>query len=268
MRGVFRRGPFPAARGKLGKWERGSRRTIGWSRGAGKCSEAAAPRSSADGGGLLRRGGASAAMGGGGWAWGLRWGEVKPFPRLFWAGRGRNDELDGKMRTTAMLCRGGGVPEALGGGERVEELRHGERKLAAGSTRAETRQRWGLRGEPELRGSNGGGHGRGSGRARLGLLGPERKGGEGGWERMLRELKGEERAEGAGEMEKWRTARLGASTVLGVRAGRWRRVAKSRSFGEEPGAQCVADQWTGRCPRRSPAANGVVTARHRDGRWS
>ena len=43
-----------------------------------------------------------------------------------------------------------------------------------------------------------GGHGRGSGRARLGLLGPEREGGEGGRERVLREPKGAERAEGAG----------------------------------------------------------------------
>ena len=50
-----------------------------------------------------------------GWAWELRWGEVKPFPRLFWAGRGRNDELDGELRTAAMLCRGGGVPEGWGG---------------------------------------------------------------------------------------------------------------------------------------------------------
>ena len=129
-------------------------------------------------------------------------GEVgRRFPRLFWAGRGRNDELDGELRTAAMLCRGGGVPEALGGSERVEELRHGERKLAAGSTRAETCQRWGLRGEPELRGSNGGGHGRGSGRARLGLIGTEREGGEGGRKHVLREPHGAERAEGAGS---WR----------------------------------------------------------------
>ena len=44
---------------------------------------------------------------------------------------------------------------------------------------------------------------------------------------MLREPKGKERGEGAGEMEKGRTARLGASSVLGVRAGRRRRVARS-----------------------------------------
>ena len=81
---------------------------------------------------------------------------------------------------------------------------------------------------------------------------------------MLRKLKGEERAEGAGEMEKWRTARLGASTVLGVRAGRWRRVERSRSVGEELGARRVADQWTGCRPQRSPATNGVVTARNRE----
>ena len=70
---------------------------------------------------------------------------------------------------------------------------------------------------------------------------------EGSRERALRELKGEERAEGAG---RWRRGtrhgsarrRGGASAaVLGVRAGRWRRVAKSRSIGEEPGARRVAD---------------------------
>jgi hypothetical protein len=81
---------------------------------------------------------------------------------------------------------------------------------------------------------------------------------------MLRELKGEKRAEGAGEMEKWHTARLGASTVLGVRAGRRRRVARSRSIGEEPGARRVADQWMGCRPRCSLAANGVVTTRNRE----
>ena len=46
---------------------------------------------------------------------GAPWGEVKPLPRLFWAGRGRKDELDGELRTAAMLCRGGGVPEGWGG---------------------------------------------------------------------------------------------------------------------------------------------------------
>ena len=84
---------------------------------------------------------------------------------------------------------------------------------------------------------------------------------------MLRELKREEKAEGAGEMEKRRTARLGASTVLVVRAGRRRHVARSRSVGEEPVARRVADQWTGRRPQRSPAANGVVAARNREERW-
>ena len=87
-----------------------------------------------------------------------------------------------QMVAAAAADSGGAAPVALGGGERVEELRHGERKLAAVSTRAERCRRWGLRGEPELRSSNGGDHDRGSGRARLGLLGPERVGGEGGRE--------------------------------------------------------------------------------------
>ena len=71
--------------------------------------------------GLAGGDGAPTAMGGGGWAWELRWGEVKPFPKLFWAGRGRNDELDGELRTAAMLCHGSDVPESLGGGERAWE---------------------------------------------------------------------------------------------------------------------------------------------------
>ena len=82
---------------------------------------------------------------------------------------------------------------------------------------------------------------------------------------MPREPKGKEKAEGAGEIEKRRTARLGTSTVLVVRAGRRRHVARSRSVGEEPGARRVADQWTGRRPRRSPATNGVVTVKNREG---
>ena len=90
--------------------------------------------------------------------------------------------------------------------------------------------------------------------------------GEGGRERVLCEPKGKEKAEGAGEMEKRRTARLGASTVLVVSAGRRRHVARSRSAGEEPGARRVADQWTRRRPRCSPAANGIVTARNREER--
>jgi len=154
--------------------------------------------------------------------------------------------------------RGGGgqrrrTAAALGGGERVGELRHDERKLAAGSTRAERCRRWGLRGEPELCGSNGGGHGRGSGRARLGLLGPEREGGEGCRERVLREPKGKERSDSAVKMEKGRTARRVVAValraaVLGMRAGKRRRVARSRSVernwgwggGFGRGARCMA----------------------------
>ena len=161
--------------------------------------------------------------------------------------------------------RGGAL--ARGGGDGWAQKLHGDEGVPfPGSARGVDGRRWGLRGEPELRGSNGGGHGCASGRTRLGLLEPEREGGEGGRERVLRELKGEKRAESVGEMEKWRTARLGASTVLVVRAGRRRRVARSRSVGEEPGARRVADQWTGRRPRRSPAANGAVTARNREER--
>ena len=82
---------------------------------------------------LCRGGGVPATMDGGGWAWELHWGEVKPFPRLFCAGRGRNDELDGKLRTAAMLCRGGGVPAREQGHGGVGEHRWRAWKLLGGS---------------------------------------------------------------------------------------------------------------------------------------
>ena len=78
---------------RLGEMERSSSRTCRgplWGLG---CSELAAPRRAADGGSLLRRSGALAAMGGGGWAWELRWGEVKPFPRSVGAEGGRRRGL-------------------------------------------------------------------------------------------------------------------------------------------------------------------------------
>ena len=64
--------------------------------------------------------------------------------------------------------------------------------------------------------------------------------GEGGRKCALRELKGKEKGEGAGEMEKGRTAQRVVAValraaVLGVRAGKRCRVARSRSVGEEPG---------------------------------
>ena len=115
-----------------------------------------------------------------------RGGHALPLGGLDW-GCGRPEGARRRaVLEAAVADSGGAAPAALGGGERVGELRHGERKLAAGSTRAERRRRWGLRGEPELCGSNGGGHGRGSGRARLGLLGPEREGGDRGGKALPR----------------------------------------------------------------------------------
>ena len=78
--------------------------------------------------------------------------------------------------------------------------------------------------------------------------------GEGGQEHLLREPKGDERGEGASELGKWRTARRGRgvavafrAAILGVRAGRRRRVARSRSVGEDPGAGRRV--WSGRAAR-------------------
>ena len=45
--------------------------------------------------GLAGGDGAPAAMGGGGWAWELRWGEVKPFPWSVGAEGGRRRGLHG-----------------------------------------------------------------------------------------------------------------------------------------------------------------------------
>ena len=98
--------------------------------------------------------------------------------------------------------------------------------------------------------------------------------GEGGRERVLREPKGKERSEGTGKMEKGRTARRVVAValraaVLGVRAGKRRRVARSRSVGEEPGARRVADQWTGCNPRHSPwrTASSRRETERREERW-
>ena len=62
----FRRACSPAAREMWGKRERASRRTYGWSRGSGKCSEAAVRRSRAAGGGGAPRRWRSGGLGGGG----------------------------------------------------------------------------------------------------------------------------------------------------------------------------------------------------------
>ena len=78
---------------------------------------------------------------------------------------------------------------------------------------------------------------------------------------MLREPKGKERSEGAVEMEKGRTARRVVAValraaVLGVRAGKRHRVARSRSVGEDRG-------WGGGFGRgawRMASDAGVVTA--------
>ena len=67
-----------------------------------------------------------------GWAWELRWGEVKPFPRSIGAVGGWRWELDGGLGAGAALLRGGGVlvEEARRG--RVQELQSGNGELAGG----------------------------------------------------------------------------------------------------------------------------------------
>ena len=86
---------------------------------------------------------------------------------------------------------------------------------------------------------------------------------------MMREHKGKERAEGTVEMEKGRTARLNVSSFLSVRAGRRRRVARSRDFGEEPGARGGGfgrEGW--RVAGGETATDGEATVlRHGRRRW-
>jgi hypothetical protein len=116
-------------------------------------------------------------------------------------------------------------------------------KLARGSVLVEEGRRRGLHGGL----GGGGGHGsRRSSGAHRGEPDSARRweeSGEGGREHLLREPKGKERGKGASELGNWRTTRrvLGVAmtfraAVLGVRAGRRRRVARSRSVGEDPGA--------------------------------
>ena len=80
-------------------------------------------------------GGIPATMGRGGWAWELRWGEMKPFPRSIRAGEGRRWELSGE-------AVGGGNHGSqrlfwagLRSGETAWELQRGEVKVEVGSNR-------------------------------------------------------------------------------------------------------------------------------------
>ena len=90
---------------------------------------------------------------------------VERFLGSVWTKGDRRWELRGSRATTAMGCRGGSGLVALGGGKRFGEHRWRPRKLATGSFGREEGWRRGLRGEPVLRGNNGGGS---SGRARAG----------------------------------------------------------------------------------------------------
>ena len=101
-----------------------------WARGDGRTGLAGVKEGAAAG--LFTGGGVPAAMCGGGWAWELRWGEVKPFPRSIGAVGGRRWELDGGLGAAAALLRGGGVlvEEARRG--RVQELQSGDGELAVG----------------------------------------------------------------------------------------------------------------------------------------
>ena len=67
--------------------------------------------------------------------------------------------------------------------------------------------------------------------------------GEGGRERLLRGPKGEERGEGASELRKWRTARLGASSS-------WHVERPSSACAQEDGAAWLGREASGRIRER------------------
>ena len=64
-------------------------------------------------------GGAPVAWGGGGGVGELQGEVVERFQGSVWTKGDRRWELRGSRATAAMGCRGGSVPEALGGGERA-----------------------------------------------------------------------------------------------------------------------------------------------------
>ena len=82
--------------------------------------------------------------------------EGYPWMVLVGVGTAGKGLAGGTVEGVAAVSGGGGTPTALGGGGRVGKLHHGERKLATGSTREERGWRWGLRGELEHGGGNGG----------------------------------------------------------------------------------------------------------------
>ena len=84
--------------------------------------------------------------------------------------------------------------------------------------------------------------------------------GEGGRERVLRERKGKERGEGAGRPAQHVVAVALRAAILGVRAGRRRRVARPRDFGEKPGAGKAVLAWGS--ARGQPAVDAGARRRH------
>ena len=146
---------------------------------------------------------------------------------------------DGRTRGAARQSfgsGGGGAPEALGGGGRADEHSRATGKLANGLGWAEGGRSKGLHGEV---GAAAAAMARGGARAYWGELDSARGwegSGEGGRERVLCERKGKERGEGAGRPARHIVAVALRAAILGVRAGRQRRVARPRDFGEKPGA--------------------------------
>jgi len=153
-------------RGESGGGARGDRAlpVCGLKRGWG-WPEGCSPREQWAAATAGRGGGAPARGNGSGVVWELHQAMEKLARGLARVEEGREGELRGGAWAAAMGCRGGSGLVALGGGKRFGEHRWRPRKLSTGSFGREEGWRRGLRGEPVLRGNNGGGS---SGRARAG----------------------------------------------------------------------------------------------------
>ena len=147
-----------------------------------------------------------------------------------------------------------------GGDERVEEHQWEARKLATGFAGREGGQKGELRGDLERGGANGGGGGSGR-RGELGsALGAGRRVEgkvEGSFAKRKEGRRARQGAQASGEAAHGtarRVRRRGASTaILGVRAGRWRRVERPRDFGRtRDGARRGHGAWPAALTRRRP----------------
>ena len=91
-------------------------------------------------------GGAPVREGSGGWAGKLLEEVGRRFPGLFWAGRGRKDELDGELPAAATMAVAEGAQAGEGERERTGEDQWEEGELPGGAVAAAEGRRGNLHG--------------------------------------------------------------------------------------------------------------------------